>query len=255
MKKRKVMEKSPRWRDSPDKESEGLLQWAPRDSLWLRGRWICQRHHSDLTYRPKITELFLCFFSFFLTCHQATSVLNRWVRSGAIKSKIINDCRNFFLMFFKRSWFLFFNERPCGVRGPRFTVRALEGFDKWGSSQIDGKQQKGNKERRWRNKKKKTAIKRWWKFHVMQREKANRQHLFSSEAPSNPVCFVPHSTLEVCNPDIFWLFLGKPSRSEGAAYAIVCAKTNRCRSQILPFPFDFTLRLGGLLGNYIKWES
>lgn len=77
------------------KESEGLLQWASRDSLWLRARWICQRHHSDLTYRLKITELF-CVFSFFLTCHQAPSVLNRWVRSGAIKSKIINDCRIFF---------------------------------------------------------------------------------------------------------------------------------------------------------------
>lgn len=60
----------------------------------------------------------------------------------------------------------------------------------------------------------------------MQRKKANRQHLFSSEALSKPVCFVPRSTQEVCNADVF-----QGGGGVGSVFTVFGAKTNRCRSQ------------------------
>lgn len=87
----------------------------------------------------------------------------------------------------------------------------------------------------------------------MQRKKANRQHLFSSEALSKPVRFVPRSTQEVCNADAFRGGGGHPEGASAQCWQTLAPKQTVAGAKFLSSSFD--LRSGRESEDDIKEET
>lgn len=219
--------KSPRWRDPPDKGIESLLRG--RRGIW----WVCQPSKQPLDASSEDNRANV---NFFYTHQRVSSAFNCRVRSVAIKL--------IFFVFCFNGWCLFFNERPCGVRGPGFTVNLLRDLT-WSENSLRSmvnskKATKKEDEEGTKKTNKKQPLSTDENFMWCNAKRQTGNTCLAARPQVTPcVFFLAPVWRCVCNTVVYWFFARKPSWSDGR----VCAKTNRCRSQILLLHFNLTLKL------------